>query len=189
MRSRHTRRRIITLLLVLPAAGCAPGASLPPLPQAAPGPYRLGPGDTVRVIVFGQKELTNSFEIDDNGAVDLPLLGPVRASGRTVDGLAREIALLLQEKGMLLNPSVAAEISRYRPFYILGEVNKPGQYRFQPGMTVLTAVSLAGGFTYRAMESVVGVVRVTRGHSQEYRAEADALLTPGDVVKVFERHF
>lgn len=189
MRFRHTRRRILTVLLAAPFAGCAPGAGLPPLPQAAPGPYRLGPGDTVRIIVFGQKELTNSFEIDDSGVVDLPLLGPVPAAGQTVDGLARRIASLLQERGMLLHPSVAAEIERYRPFYILGEVNKPGQYPFRPGMTVLTAVSLAGGFTYRAMESEVGVVRVTGGQPRQYRTNADALLAPGDVVKVFERHF
>ena len=188
MRVRHTRRHCL-MLLMAPLACCAPGGGLPDVPDAAPGPYRLGPGDTVRVIVFGQKELTDTFEIDDSGAVDLPLLGPLRASGRTIGGLARHIALMLRTKGMLLHPSVAAEIRRYRPFYILGEVNKPGDYRFRPGMTVLTAVSLAGGFTYRAVESHVAIIRVVRGEPHEYRAKADALVAPGDVVKVFERHF
>jgi polysaccharide export outer membrane protein len=169
------------MVLAAPLAGCAPGASLPRLPPAAPFPYRLGPGDAVRIIVFGQKELTNIFEVDDDGALDLPLLGPVRAAGRTISGLARHIATMLQ--------SLAAEIHRYRPFYILGEVNKPGQYRFRPGMTVLTAVSLAGGFTYRAVESEVAIIRVTDGRPRQYRADADALVAPGDVIKVFERHF
>jgi polysaccharide export outer membrane protein len=189
LRVRHTRRQMLMLLIVSSLAGCAPGGGLPSLPPLPPGPYRLGPGDTVRLIVFGQKELTNRFEIDDSGMIDMPLLGPVRASGRTIDGLARHVAALLQERGMLLHPSVAAEIHRYRPFSILGEVNKPGQYRFQPGMTVLTAVSLAGGFTYRAVESRVAVIRLRHGQPREYRAGADALVAPGDVIKVFERHF
>ncbi len=189
---RQTRRyfmRVLAIPLMGLLTGCAPGSGLPKLPDVTAGPYRLGPGDTVRIIVFDQKELSNTFEIDDDGAVNLPLLGPLRASGRTIDGLARHIAAMLQAKGMLLQPSVAAQIQRYRPFYILGEVNKPGDYRFVPGMTVLTAVSLAGGFTYRAVERHVAIIRVIGGRPHEYRADADALVAPGDVVKVFERHF
>lgn len=185
----QTRRRLLTLLIGTPLAACASGGNLKPLPAPQPGPYILGAGDTIRILVFDQKQLTGIYEIDGSGAIDLPLLGVVPAAGLTTGALDRDLSARLKAGGLLIHPSVAVEITRYRPFYILGEVNKPGQYRFVPGMTVLTAVSLAGGFTYRAVESYVGIVRAVDGHPQEYRADADALVESGDVVKVFERHF
>jgi polysaccharide export outer membrane protein len=184
-----TRRQLLSLLAGVPLAACASGGDLQPLPAPPSGPYVLGAGDTIRLIVFGQKQLTDLYDVDDSGVVDLPLIGVVAAAGLTATQLARKVSARLKADGLLLHPSVAVEIKRYRPFYILGEVNKPGQYRFVPGMTVLTAASLAGGFTYRAIESYVGIIRVAGGHPEEYRAKADALVEPGDVVKVFERHF
>ncbi len=189
----HTRRRTVSLLLagsaVMLLAGCAVGADLPPLPTAQGDDYQLGTGDQVRVVVFDQKQLSDDYDIGQSGTIDIPLLGPVRASGRTADGLAAAIAAGLTRRGILRNPQVAVDVRRYRPFSILGEVNKPGQYAFEPGMTVLTAVSIANGFTYRAVESRVGIVRVRHGRSREYKAPADALIAPGDVINVFERHF
>ncbi|MDD2876330.1 MAG: polysaccharide export protein [Acidiphilium sp.] len=170
-------------------AGCAPGDGLPPLPLNPAQGYRLGTGDVARIVVFDQKQLTADYGVGDSGMIDMPLLGPVRAAGRTASGLARAIGTGLQTRGILRHPDVAAEVRNYRPFSILGEVNKPGQFPFQPGMTVLTAVSIASGFTYRAVESRVGIVRVRHGVSREYRAPADALVAPGDVIEVFERHF
>lgn len=189
MRVWQRRRYFLVFLATAPLAACASGGRLEPLPPPRPGPYVLGAGDTVRIIVFNQKQLTDTYELDDSGTIDLPLLGVIRAAGLTTPELAQKISSRLKAGGILLYPSVAVEITRYRPFYILGEVNKPGQYPFRPGMTVLTAVSLAGGFTYRAVESYAGIVRVMDGHPHEYRAEADALVQPGDVVKIFERHF
>ncbi|HEX7389605.1 MAG TPA: polysaccharide biosynthesis/export family protein [Acidiphilium sp.] len=175
---------------MIPAlSGCAPGSGLPLLPPAEPGPYRLGPGDVLRITVFGQKQLSADYRVGASDAVDIPLLGPVRAGGRTAGGLARAIAALLRRRGMLVDPEVAVEVKNYRPFSILGEVNKPGQYPFEPGMTVLEAVALAGGFTYRAAESEVEVIRVRHGRARAFRAPADALIIPGDVIRVFERHF
>jgi polysaccharide export outer membrane protein len=170
-------------------AGCAAGDNLPPLPIGTTHDYRLDTGDQVRVVVFDQKQLSAEYGIGESGAIDIPLLGPVQAAGHTARGLAAAIAAGLVRRGILRDPQVAVDVQRYRPFSILGEVNKPGQYPFQPGMTVLTAVSIANGFTYRATESRVGVVRVRHGQSQEYRAPADALIAPGDVIKVFERNF
>lgn len=170
-------------------AGCAAWSSLPPLPPPRPGPYRLGAGDRLRVVVFDQKQLTRTYTVDAAGNIDLPLLGQVRAAGLTIAALRREIAAGLVRRGLLRHPSVAIEVATYRPFSILGEVNKPDQYPFQPGMTVLAAVSLAGGFTYRAAESEVGIIRVTDGIARQYRAPVSALIAPGDVIRVFQRHF
>lgn len=190
---RYGRRRLLGFVPgwvgVASLSACAAGGDLRPLPPGGTARYRLGTGDQVRIVVFDQKQLTADYTVGDGGMIDLPLLGPLRAAGSTVHELALQIGSDLQRRGILRRPNVAVEVRKYRPFSILGEVNKPGQYRFQPGMTVLTAVSIAGGFTFRALQSRVGIIRVRQGHAVEYRAAPDALIAPGDVVKVFERHF
>ncbi len=173
--------------------GCAslraPGAHLPPLPPAPSGPYRLGPGDQLNIRIYDQPQLSGTYSIDDSGMLDMPLLGLVHASGLSADALARHIARKLREKRLILHPGVAVEVSTYRPFYILGEVNKPGQYPYRPGMTVLTAISIAGGFTYRAEQGYVGITRHAGATIAQYRAPVAALVLPGDVITVFERRF
>lgn len=173
--------------------GCAslraPGAHLPPLPPPPPGLYRLGPGDALSLRIYNQPQLSGTYHVDDSGNINLPLLGPVRAQGRSTDELAAAIAAALQQAGLILHPSVAVEITTYRPFYILGEVNAPGQYPFRPGMTVLTAISIAGGFTYRACQDYAGITRDTGKGPVQYRAPLTALVQPGDVITVFERRF
>lgn len=190
---RRTRRKILAtgigLIGLGTLAGCAAGGDLPPLPPTYPDAYGLGTGDTVRVMVFDQKQLTGDYIVGASGMIDIPLLGPVRARSLTTRQLGEQIIRYLVTRGILRRPSVSVEVRHYRPFSILGEVNKPGQYPFEPGMTVLAAVSLAGGFTYRAVESDVGVIRDRNGISREYRAPAVAFIAPGDVIKVFERHF
>ncbi len=171
------------------AALAAPGANLPPLPPWQPGPYRLGSGDEIVIRIFDQPQLSGRYTVDDSGFIDMPLLGPVRAGGLDANGLAQRIAAALRAQKLILAPSVAVEISRYRPFYILGEVNTPGQYPFRPGMTVLTAISIAGGYTYRAVQSYVGITRNSTGTPAQYRAPASAPVEPGDVITVFERRF
>ncbi len=178
---------------LLALGGCAvvatPGASLPPLPPPLTGPYGLGAGDQLTLRIYDQPQLSGSFSIDDSGMIDIPLLGLVRASGQTADSLAAAIAYGLERKGLILKPSVAVEVSTYRPFYILGEVNKPGQYPFRPGMTMLTAISIAGGFTDRAVTAYAGVTRDTGAAPAQYRAPLFALAQPGDVITIFERKF
>jgi polysaccharide export outer membrane protein len=173
--------------------GCASlrasGYGLPTLPPPLPGPYLLGPGDQLSIRIYDQAQLSGAYQIDDSGNVDMPLLGLVRAKGRSTDGLAAAIVSALQAGGLILHPSVAVEISTYRPFYILGEVNTPGQYPFRPGMTVLTAISIAGGFTYRACEDYAGVTRDMGNGPAQYRAPMSALVQPGDVITIFERRF
>ncbi|MDE2581028.1 MAG: polysaccharide export protein [Rhodospirillales bacterium] len=171
-------------------AGCTtPGADLPPLPPVSTGRYVLGPGDTIRVITFGAEQLTGEFTVGDSGDVAVPLLGNVQAVGLTARQLQAKMTAALMHTGMFKQPSVAIEVVRYRPIFILGEVKKPGQYPYQPGMTVLTAAAIAGGFTYRAVEDSFSIVRTENNKTIEGHAVRQTLLQPGDVITVFERHF
>jgi polysaccharide export outer membrane protein len=183
------------LLGGLPAllTGCAslqaPGYNLPPLPASAATPYRLGSGDVLTIRVYDQEQLSGTYHVDDSGFVDLPLLGLVQAKGGSTDDLAARVAAALQARQLILRPSVAVEVSTYRPFYILGEVTTPGPYPYRPDMTVLTAISIAGGFTYRAETAYVGVTRDIGSSPVQYRAPMSAMAQPGDVITVFERRF
>ena len=175
--------------LVACAAMVAPGSALPPLPAPTPGPYRLGAGDEIDLRIYNQSQLSGQYVVDDSGFIDLPLIGLVPAGGSSPDQVSARIVTALQSQKLILHPSVAVEVSRYRPFYILGEVNTPGQYPFRPDMTVLTAISIAGGFTYRAEEEYAGVTRDRDSQAIQYRAPLNALAQPGDVITVFERRF
>ena len=170
-------------------AGCAPGRNLPYLPPYQAQGYGLGAGDQIRIITFGEDELTGEFRVDDQGDIAVPLLGNVRASGLTPTQLGARISTELKNKNLLRNPSVAVEVLAYRPVFVLGEVAKPGQYPFQPGMTVLTTVAIAGGYTYRAFDDYVEMVRTTGKTPVTGKALPSALVAPGDVINVFERHF
>jgi len=172
-------------------ASCSPGRTLPPLPADEAGSvYHLGTGDQVRVITFGGDQLTGEFRINDSGNIAIPLLGAVHAAGLTTGQLGDAIATDLQKKDLLKNPSVSVEVLAYRPFFILGEVTKPGEYPYEPGMTVLTAVSIAGGFTYRAVTDYASIVRTPAGGDAiEGKVSRQTLVKPGDVITVFERRF
>src|SRR4051812_40310357 len=160
-------RPFLFVLLCLFAAACAPGRELPELPSIAPGTYRLGPGDVVRLITFGEDSLTGEFRVSDGGTIALPLLGPVRAGGLSPDQLGRTVSDALVKANLLKAPSVSVEVTAYRPIFVLGEVSRPGQYPYQPGMTVVTAAAVAGGFTYRAVSDYAAVVRTQDGVAVE----------------------
>lgn len=183
-------RVLCTILpLALGIAGCAPGRSLPPLPPVTAAAYRLGPGDEVRIITVGEDTLTGEFAVDDAGRIAVPMLGTLPAAGLSPEALGTAVGAALQRGGLVRAPSVSVEVIRYRPIFVLGEVNKPGEFPYQPGMTLLGAVALAGGFTYRAVEDAASVVRSESGRSFEGRAGRETPLQPGDVVTVFERRF
>ena len=186
-----TRTVCLALSILLPLlAGCGgPGSDLAPLAPGAPGAYALAPGDQVRIITFGEDALTGEFRVNDSGVIALPLVGAVKAAGKTPAELEQSVAAALRQARLLGQPSVTIEIVSYRPIYVLGEVNKPGQYAYQPGMTVVTAVAVAGGFTYRAIEGYASVVRTMGGKAIEGRASRQAFVQPGDVITVFERRF
>jgi polysaccharide export outer membrane protein len=203
---RHAR--LALFLMALPAlAGCVmdnvppPWASLgptvvayAPAPAAAtpaqtfPAVYRLDTGDRLRVVVFGQDGLTNSYAVDPAGNITLPLIGPVRARGHTTTEISAALVGQLRQ-GFLREPHVAVEIEAYRPFFILGEVAFPGQYPFVANMTVETAVAIAGGFSPRAFRQSVEVSRTTDGAITRQSAPITAPLRPGDTVVIAERWF
>ena len=186
------RWRLYAPLALAAAAlvGCtAPGSDLPPLPAAQAGRYVLGPGDTVRSITFGAHPMSGEYTVGDSGRIALPFLGDVPSAGLTTRQLQATITAELVRTGMFKQPSVVVEVAKYRPIFVLGQVKKPGQYPYQPGMTILTAVAIAGGFTYRANENIFSVVRTIDHKAVEGRATRQALLQPGDVINVYERHF
>jgi polysaccharide export outer membrane protein len=174
---------ILTFML----GSCSP--DLPSLPETPAGPYRLSAGDQVRVITFGQDQLSYQFLVNDQGAIDMPLIGLIPASGATTAELGQRIQQKLVATKVLLEPSVAVEVATYRPMFILGEVAKPGEFPYQPGMTVLTAVAVAGGFTYRAETRYASLLRKTGDHAMEGRVSRDTEVRPGDVITIFERYF
>lgn len=181
----------ITALMIvcLSAESCAPGSDLPPLPDTPPGPYLLGVDDQVRIISFGEEQLTGPFRVNDRGEIAMPLIGSIVADGLTTTELEARIKQRMLEKKLLLDPSVSVEILGYRPIFVLGEVSKPGQYPYQPGMTVLTAVAVAGGFTYRAQTDEASILRKINGHPVEGRVPRGMEVRPGDVINILERYF
>lgn len=149
--------------------------------------YQLGSGDRVKVTVFRHEDLSGEFELDGQGRFSMPLIGEVSADGLGSRQLEQEIAGRYSD-GYLVEPQISVEVLTYRPFYILGEVNNPGSYNFVNGMTVINAVALAGGFSYRASE---GGILIQKGGSNaaQQPATPDMLVLPGDVVTVPERFF
>ncbi|WP_249779482.1 polysaccharide biosynthesis/export family protein [Bradyrhizobium sediminis] len=175
----------------------APGRTYAPVPvayAAAPMPvaydaaYHLDAGDKLRVVVYGQEGLTNTYAIDAGGSITMPLIGAVPARGRTPAGLAAEIAARLRN-GYIREPSVAVEIEAYRPFFILGEVAAPGQYPYVPNMSVESAVAIAGGFSPRARRDRVTLTHTDASGSMRTVVPLGTAVAPGDTVLVGERWF
>lgn len=150
--------------------------------------YQLGSGDQIRVTVYGEEDLSGEFELDGNGTIAMPLIGAVVIGSQNLGDAESLIAAQLAD-GYLVNPRVSIEVLNYRPFYILGEVKDPGSYPYVSGMTVLNAVALASGFTYRASESKIEVTRRVDGVEQKFRIDVTAQVLPGDIIRVPERFF
>ena len=172
-------------LWAVPAAAQTDAGSQPAVAQNV---YRLDTGDQVKMTVYGEDDLSGTYTIDGNGNIQLPLIGEVHAGGLSIIDFQAAVAAKLS-KGYLVNPRVSAEVANYRPFTILGEVNKPGEYPYENGMSVLNAVALAGGFTYRADEDSVYIRRKGSANEIELPANDKTLVNPGDTVRVSERIF
>jgi protein involved in polysaccharide export with SLBB domain len=176
-------------------AGCA-GTAAPPVPPAVPSDarlaadpaYRLGVGDRVRISTYNEPSLTGEFQIGGNGTISFPLIGEVPAQDKTAKDLQQALAASLS-KGYLLDPRVTVEVLNFRPFFILGEVERPGRYPTFEGMTVTRAIATAGGFTYRANTKTINIRK--RGETVERKAPIndDLRIEPGDVLRVGERYF
>ena len=158
-------------------------AAAPTMP-ARDAPYHLDAGDKLRVVVYGQEGLTNTYAIDAGGSITMPLIGAVAARGKTPAGLASDIAARLRN-GYIREPSVAVEVETYRPFFILGEVQAPGQYPYVPNMSVESAVAIAGGFSPRAKRDAVTLTH----NAGRTIVPLGTPIAPGDTVLVGERWF
>lgn len=174
-------------LLAVALVGCA--ATPESTPEAAPAPsvsladYALAPGDKVRVTVWGQPDLTTEAELDAGGQIAMPLLGAVQAGGRTAGALRDAIAERLDAR-YLVNPKVAVEVARYRPVFVLGSVERPGSYNYQPALDVRRAVALAGGYS---ADTAVPAVTILRGETEgrrEIAGHPDMVVLPGDVIEI-----
>jgi polysaccharide export outer membrane protein len=150
--------------------------------------YRLGVADKVRVNVFGEAALTGEFLVGGNGKISLPLIGETQASGLTIGEFQAEVAEALRN-GFITEPRVSAEVLNYRPFYILGEVDAPGEYPYTNSLTVLNAVATAGGFTYRADNRRVFIKRADADGEEEYPLTTATRVAPGDTIRIRERLF
>jgi polysaccharide export outer membrane protein len=171
-------------------SGCASGVNgLPRMPSPISSQYALDTGDEVRITAYGLEGFNNTYTVGDKGSISLPLLGDVPASGKTVGQLQDDIAAALIGKQIVNAPNVNVQINQYRPFYVVGEVKKPGEYPFRPGMTVLTALSVAGGYTFRAQTGKVAITRRLGTTNFTGSADEKAMIQPGDTIRVFEGWF
>lgn len=177
------------------------GAAVPGPARAQQGPvvapagapaqsmdYLLGPADKVRVTVYGEPSLSGEFFVTGSGLMSLPLIGEIKAGGMTVGQFQQAVQAALSD-GYLKEPRVSAEVLTFRPFYILGEVEKPGTYPYTSGLTVLNAVATASGFTYRADKRTVWIKH--NGETSEVKSELtpSTMVAPGDTIRIGERFF
>lgn len=188
------RHMIVASLLLVSLAACGSSSSINYV-KGTPGDtstdlmtLKLAPGDKVRVTVFGEDKISGDYDIDTAGFVSLPLAGTVTAAGLTKPELERELAKKLSGD-YLKSPKVTVSVINFRPFFILGEVEKPGEYQFRSGMNVLSAMAMAGGPTYRASRSNILIQRAGTTELREYPLDTTVSILPGDLIRVPERYF
>ncbi len=153
-----------------------------------PADYVLGTGDMLRITVFGQENLSGEYKVEPSGVIAFPLLQQVNAAGFTAREVETDIADRLDPE-YIIAPRVSIEVLNYRNMYILGEVQQPGKYEYVPNMTVLQAIALAGGYTYRADESGAEVTRHVKGALKTFAVNKTTMLKPGDTIVVKRRWF
>ena len=150
--------------------------------------YKLGAGDKVHIVVFGENDLTGDYDVDGSGNVRMSLIGEVEAAGISLRDFEKRVKTAL-DNGYMKDAQVSVSVVNYRPFYIIGEVNKPGEYPYVNNMSVLNAIALAGGYTYRANQGDVYIQRSGDTEEKTYPADQNTKIYPGDIVRVRERFF
>ena len=175
-------------LMMASAVASADSPASPPGTGDLSSRYVLGPGDRIRVVVFGHEDLSGEFSLSADGAVSLPLVGAVAGAGKTPNELEAAIVGALSPQ-YLRNPRVSVEVLGYRPFFILGEVKAPGSYPYISGLNARSAVALAGGYTYRAKQDHVFITHSGAGKQSRQKSSPDSAILPGDIIEVPERFF
>ncbi|MBB4304798.1 polysaccharide export outer membrane protein [Rhodobium orientis] len=185
--------RVLRLILIAGLAALVvscTGYRRPPTAfhQVLTEPYQLDSGDKLRLVVFGQSDISSTYTVDQAGHISVPLIGAVAARGKTTSDVERAIATKLRA-GYIRNPDVSVEIEQYRPFFIMGEVRTPGQYPYVAGLTAQTAVAIAGGFSARGYQKSVDITRQINGKVLTGRVPITDPIRPGDTIYIRERLF
>jgi len=157
-------------------------------PAVSANAYRMSVGDKVRVTVFATTPLMNEYTIDDTGSISIAPMGPIVVKNNTATEAAAVIAKSYAQAGLYRDPRVTVDVLNYGPFYMLGEVSKPGEFQYRPGMSLFAAVASAGGYTYRANRERVFIRRANEAIETEYELDSDIAVLPGDVIRVPELH-
>lgn len=179
----------VTCSLMLTSVALAQVADTAVAPAAAKlDAYRLGAADKIRVLVYNEPNLSGEFTVNSSGTVSLPLIGDVQASGETT-GQLRDMIEQRLAAGYLRTPQVSIDVLEFRPYFILGEVNKPGDYPYTADLTVMKAVATANGFTYRADQKHVWLKHAGQDKEVKYDVTSDVPLEPGDTIRIGERYF
>lgn len=177
------------MLLCIALASCAPMSVNSSTPVAKDsGEYTLGVGDTVRINVYGQEEMSQEYTVEPDGVISLPLAGTIGAAGYSAREVEQAIVTKLHPDYMI-NPKVSVEVIGFRSMYVLGEVQQPGKYEYVPNMTVMQAVAIAGGYTYRAAENSAEVTRHVKGALNTFTVDDKTMLKPGDTILIKRRWF
>lgn len=187
----------LTLAVALLLTGCQSSGAISSTRQVANADtlktrvsddYVLDTGDKVKVTVFGQPDLSGEFEVDGTGTISMPLIGQISVLGLSTPALEETITTKLAD-GYLREPRVTAEVTNYRPFYMYGEIGRPGEYQYSSGLTVLNAVAAAGGFTYRANKNVVYIKSADGADEERFKLTSQVMVQPGDTIRIGERIF
>lgn len=187
------RKSLLVFAQVLLAAmvlqGCSSGLQgIPEMPADA-AEYRAGAGDKIRIAVQDLTAADGEYEVDDSGSISLPLVKAIPVDGLTLREIESKVEAAYLQAGILNQPVVSVQPVELRPFYVMGEVNQPGEFKYRQGMTVLAALSAAGGYTYRAKTGEVAITRTIQGQEVTTRADEDTRILPGDRIRVLERWF
>jgi protein involved in polysaccharide export with SLBB domain len=178
---------LTAILFALPAL--VQPAAAQPRQQSAIAAYTLGAGDRLRVVVFGEEDLSGEFEVDGTGFISFKLVGRQQVLGYTLAQTETLLSDRLKQGGYLVDPKISIEVLNFRPFFILGEVEKRGQYPYVNGMTVANAIAIAGGYTYRAAKNRITIQRFQDPSKKEAAAGEETTVLPGDIIRVPERFF
>jgi len=187
---------VVSVSLGLSASGCDSVSGLvkagPSDEQTASFPQktpRLQSGDKVKIVVYGEDKVSGDYEIDQNGNIAVPLIGAVLAAGQTKKELEQVLTTRFRNSQILRNPVVTVDVATFRPFYVLGEVEKPGEYAYRNGLNAMSALAVAGGYTYRASKARILVQRAGETAFKEYPLSPNVPIYPGDLINVPERYF
>jgi polysaccharide export outer membrane protein len=185
----------VLIVIASAAVGACGGGMTPqvstedaPTSSISPPEYKLANGEKVRIVITGEDKLSGEFTVDPTGNIAFPLVGKVRARGLAVRELEESLGGKLKGR-YLVNPHVFIEVLSHRPFYVMGEVRSVGEFVYRPGLNVVTAILLAGGYSPRASTGFVYIKRASGGEEREFPAQAGVLIFPGDIIRIPERYF